>query len=81
MTVVRVYTKPSCVQCNQTKSLLEREGIPFEVEDLMEEGNLNAAIDAGHAAAPVVVVGREEWSGFRPDKIMALAKRLKEGNK
>ena len=27
----------------------------------------------GHLQAPVVVAGGEHWSGFRPDRIKALA--------
>ncbi|SLA36917.1 glutaredoxin electron transport component of NRDEF (glutaredoxin-like protein) NrdH [Mycobacteroides abscessus subsp. abscessus] len=27
----------------------------------------------GHLQAPVVIAGAEHWSGFRPDRIKALA--------
>lgn len=76
MTVVRVYEKPQCGQCVQTKRVLEREGIKFEVEDLMDPMNLAAVKALGHMSAPVVVAGGESWSGFRPDRIQELVKRL-----
>lgn len=75
---VRVYTKPHCSQCDMTKKKLDSLGIPYEVEDLTEEGNLEAAKALGHTSAPVVVVGEESWSGFRPDRINEIAQRLEE---
>ncbi|MGO2188234.1 MAG: glutaredoxin domain-containing protein [Microbacterium gubbeenense] len=75
---VRVYTKPVCKQCDLTKNALDKAGIAYEVEDLTEEGNLNAAKELGHMSAPVVVVGEESWSGFRPDLINELAKRIED---
>ena len=77
--VIRVYEKPSCVQCTQTKRLMDRLGLEYEVEDVTEPDNLAAAQELGHTSAPVVVVGAESWAGFRPDLINALAERI-EGN-
>lgn len=73
---VRVYTKPQCKQCDLTKSALEKAGIPYEVEDLTDPGNLAAAKALGFASAPVVMVGADGWAGFRPDKINELAARI-----
>lgn len=75
--LIRVYSKPSCQQCTATKRYLEDRGIPFEVEDLREPGNLAAAQALGHTSAPVVVVGEKSWSGFRPDFLDELAERIK----
>ena len=78
---VRVYSKPDCVQCVRTKLYLESKSIDYLEDDIMEPGNLAAAKELGHMAAPVVVAGDEHWAGFRPDKIDALAARLEsEGN-
>lgn len=66
---VTVYTKPRCQPCTATKRRLKDKGIPFTEESLLDEGNLAAAKALGHQEAPVVVVGRESWSGFRPDLI------------
>lgn len=73
---VRVYTKPQCSQCVQTTRLLDREGVPYVTESLLDEGNLAAAKELGHTSAPVVVVGEDNWSGFRPDLINELVKTI-----
>lgn len=75
---VRVYTKPDCKQCDLTKAELTKRGVPFEVEDLLEPGNLAAAKALGFASAPVVIIGADGWAGFRPDKIAELAARIGE---
>lgn len=75
---VTVYEKDNCMQCVQTKRKLEQSGIQYEVADLMEPGNLEAAKSLGHLSAPVVVVGDVSWSGFRPDKIDELVKNRLE---
>lgn len=74
MSPVVVYTKPRCQPCSATKRRLREKGITFEEADLREPGNLEAAKALGHLEAPVVVVGRVSWSGFRPDLIDELVK-------
>lgn len=72
---VIVYSTPSCIQCDQTKRLLKREGIAFEdrpVEDYPAEVEaLKARVGR---TAPLVDTGLEAWSGFRPDLIKSLAR-------
>jgi glutaredoxin-like protein NrdH len=73
---VTVYTLPVCVQCNQTKKLMDREGIEYDTVDLQEVPELAAEFkEAGFLQAPVVVVGNDgrRWTGFRPDLIKELA--------
>ena len=73
MTVI-VYTKPQCPQCEQTKKWLEGKGIPFETRDVTADmGAREEALALGYTAAPVVVAGTEHWSGFRLDRLKALA--------
>jgi glutaredoxin-like protein NrdH len=72
--MVTVYTLPSCVQCDSTKRVLTRHGIEFETIDLSEDEAAMALVkELGYNAAPVVVAGEDHWSGFRMDKISALA--------
>lgn len=71
---VVVYTKPRCQPCTATKRWMKDKGLPFEEQDIREPGNLAAAKALGHLEAPVVVVGKESWSGFRPDLIDELVK-------
>ena len=70
---VTVYTKPSCVQCNATKRALAKAGLAYREVDLTQDAEALETVKAmGYQAAPVVFAGGEHWSGFRPDKIMAL---------
>lgn len=67
-----VYSKPECVQCDQTKRLMEREGIVFQerpiTPDLAEEFKRQ-----GLLSAPVVKTpDGQVWAGFRPDRVKAL---------
>lgn len=72
--MVTVYTKPNCVQCNMTKKKLDTLGVTYELIDLMEdEVAMKTIIEKGFLAAPVVHAGEDWWSGFRPDKIDAIA--------
>jgi glutaredoxin-like protein NrdH len=71
---VTVYTVPSCIQCEQTKKTLTKSGVSYEVIDLsQDEGAYEMVKELGYQSAPVVVAGNEHWSGFRPDKLSALA--------
>lgn len=71
---VTVYTLPACVQCEQTKKTLTKSGVAYEVVDLsQDEAAYEMVKELGYQAAPVVVAGDEHWSGFRPDRLSALA--------
>lgn len=68
--MVKVYTKPSCVQCNATYRALDSKGIEYEVIDLSTDAEALEEVKAlGYLQAPVVVTASDHWSGFRPDKI------------
>lgn len=73
--LITVYTKPMCVQCDATKRALMKSGIEYESVDITEDaGALSRVKGMGYMQAPVVVTADgEHWSGFRPDKIKALA--------
>ncbi|MFC9840662.1 glutaredoxin-like protein NrdH [Rhodococcus sp. NPDC127530] len=71
---VTVYTKPDCVQCNATYRALDKEGIDYSIVDLTENpSSRDRVMGLGYLQAPVVVAGDQHWSGFRPDRIAALA--------
>ena len=71
---ITVYTKPSCVQCNATKRALVKAGLAYEEVDLTASAAALAMVKGlCYQQAPVVVAGGEHWSGFRPDRIKALA--------
>lgn len=70
---VTVYTKPACVQCTATYRALDKEGIEYSSVDISEDPAARDFVMAlGYLQAPVVVVGDEHWSGFRPDRIKSL---------
>ncbi|WP_406710001.1 glutaredoxin-like protein NrdH [Trueperella pyogenes] len=74
---ITVYTKPSCVQCTATKRALKKHGLEFTEVDLLEDADALATVKAlGYQQAPVIFVNGEHWSGYRPDKIKALAADL-----
>ena len=71
---ITVYTTPSCVQCNATKRALAKAGMAYEEIDLTVDADALEAVKAlGYQQAPVVFADGDHWSGFRPDKIKALA--------
>jgi glutaredoxin-like protein NrdH len=71
---VTVYTKPACVQCNATYKALDNQGIAYDKVDISLDSEARDYVMAlGYLQAPVVVAGNEHWSGFRPDRIKALA--------
>jgi glutaredoxin-like protein NrdH len=69
-----VYTKPACVQCEQTKKLLDRNGVEYSVVDITKDpAAYDKIVAMGFMAAPVVISGDDSWAGFQPDKINAIA--------
>ncbi|CAI0984665.1 TPA: glutaredoxin-like protein NrdH [Serratia fonticola] len=72
-----IYTKPDCVQCNATYRALDRQRIDYRVVDLTQDQQaLNHVKSLGYQQVPVIIAGDDHWSGFRPDKIGALANAL-----
>lgn len=75
--IVTVPTKPDCVQCDFTKTHLNKHGIEYDVVDITVNADARQkAIDLGYFSAPVVIVEADgqfaHWSGFKPDRIKAL---------
>jgi glutaredoxin-like protein NrdH len=73
-TSITVYTKPACVQCNATFKALDRHGLAYGTVDITVDDEARDYVMAlGYTQAPVVIAGGEHFSGFRPDRIKALA--------
>lgn len=71
---ITVYSKPNCVQCNATYRAMDKAGVEYAVVDISQDAEaLEQVKSLGYTQAPVVIAGEEHWSGFRPDKIKALA--------
>lgn len=83
---VVVYTKNGCPKCDMTKTVLNGEGIKFDminIEDIDPETNelteeAQKAYDfivdeLGLRQMPVVIVeGQEPFTGFEPEKLKAI---------
>lgn len=71
MTVV--YTKPNCVQCEQTKKMLDKNGVEYTTVDITQDQEAyDKVVSMGFMSAPVVISGVRSWSGFKPDLINSL---------
>ena len=71
-----VYTKPACVQCDSTIRALDAAGIVYTTVDLTTDHDARDYVmnTLGYSSAPIIEVdGDDHWSGFRPDRIKALA--------
>lgn len=77
--IVRVYSKPNCGQCAATIRKLNMLGVEHVVEDATDPQTLAALKELGYLSAPVVCVGvsnDDMWSGYRPDRIEEIARRI-----
>ncbi|AWB84590.1 glutaredoxin-like protein NrdH [Corynebacterium liangguodongii] len=71
---ITVYTKPACVQCKFTTKALDAAGLDYALVDISVDSDARDYVMAlGYLQAPVVEAGGEHWSGFRPERIQALA--------
>jgi glutaredoxin-like protein NrdH len=69
-----VYSKPACVQCDQTKKLLDKRGVQYNTVDItQDEEAYEMIVKMGFMSVPVVISGDQSWAGFQPDKINSLA--------
>ena len=71
---VTVYSKPACAQCHATYLQLDKRGIEYRIVDITEDAEArDYVMSLGYLQAPVVVAGDDHWSGFRIDRIKAIA--------
>ena len=71
---ITVYSKSHCPQCDATYCALDKQGVSYEKIDVTQDAESLAFIRGlGYRQAPVVVAGEDHWSGFRPDRIKAVA--------
>lgn len=68
-----IYTKPNCQPCIATKRQFDKQNIEYEVIDISEDhGALEYILSLGYQQAPVVIAGKQHWSGYKPHLIQAL---------
>jgi glutaredoxin-like protein NrdH len=72
--MVTVYTKPSCVQCDATKRMMDKLKIEYTTIDItVDTEAFDMIVAKGFKSAPVVITDDDSWAGFNPDKISELA--------
>lgn len=71
---ITIYSKPRCVQCDATYRAFNKLGVSYEIVDVSADREaLDYIVSLGYMQAPVVVTSDDHWSGFRPDRIKAVA--------
>lgn len=77
MKKVVVYEVPACVQCRQTKMVLDRHGIIYTTVDLSKDpGAMEKVKSWGYTQAPIVETDSTHWSGFRLNNLDNLIKQI-----
>ncbi len=75
---VTVYSSDGCVECDKVKQMLENEGIPFEVKDVLASEQYQKEVEQfGFMGIPVTVVGDKAVKGFTPE-FMALIEEVRK---
>jgi glutaredoxin-like protein NrdH len=73
---ITVFTKPACVQCDAVFRALDKMGIEYRRGDISTDPEAREYVMAlGYLQALVVYAGPDNhFSGFRPNRLKALAK-------
>jgi glutaredoxin-like YruB-family protein len=71
MKKVKIYSQPTCSDCNNAKAYLKSKGVPFEDVNVVEN---KKALDEmvkkyGIRVTPVIVIDDHVMVGFNPLKI------------
>ena len=76
--MVTVFSKNNCIQCKMTKKFLQQHQINFVEHNIDEQPEyVDQLKAAGFLATPVVKLPNgSAFSGFRPDRLQALAKLI-----
>ena len=76
--MIKVYSKPNCMQCSFAKKYLDDKGVKYEEIDVFEDAEALAKLrDKGLSQMPVVNVNGDFHTGFRPE-ILAKVDELHE---
>lgn len=72
---ITIYSTPDCNSCNATYRAMEKKGLDYTVVDVTQDPEaLDMIRNMGYSSAPVVMAGEDHWSGYRPDKVIELAR-------
>ena len=82
MKIVVHHIGPTCVQCNQTKRVLDTAKINYEEVDLRDHPELvDKFKEMGHLTAPIVTADEQIWSGFKLARLREIEKIIHAANK
>lgn len=82
MKVTVYHIGPTCVQCNQTKRVLDQAKIVYDQVDLRQHPELTEKFkEQGHMTAPIVTADDMIWSGFRIEQLRNIEKIIHANNK
>lgn len=72
---ITLYTRTVCQQCKATKRKMATLGLEYtEINTEHDEAAAQLLRDKGYQQAPVVILSDgQEWTGYRPDLLEALA--------
>lgn len=73
--MIKVFSKPNCMQCEFTKKYLTDKGIEFKEINVFEDDKALAMLrDKGFSQMPVVDVNGEFHTGFQPNVLAKVEK-------
>lgn len=72
---ITLYSRTVCQQCKATKRKMAKLGLAYtEINTEHDEDAAQLLRDKGYQQAPVIIVSDgQEWAGYRPDLLEALA--------
>lgn len=74
MKKVRIYSQPTCPDCNSVKAYLDRKGIPYEDINVQKDKKAMEEMvrKYGIRVTPVIVIGDRVMVGFNAPKLNKL---------
>ncbi|MGB3483989.1 MAG: glutaredoxin family protein [Mycobacterium sp.] len=76
MTITLYSSNPNCQPCRLTKAKLARLGLDYAEASPTDEVMATVRALGLELTAPIVQAGDDIWTGFRPDRIDALASAI-----
>lgn len=71
--MIQIFSKPDCIQCEQTKKFFDNNNVEYEVFDIsVDTDAYDYVVSLGYSSAPVVIAEKTEFSGFQPDLLKTL---------
>lgn len=71
--MITLYTNQDCTACIAAKKFLENRNKQFTIIDIDKDENARARIaELGYKTLPVIETMDTHFSGFYPDKLIAL---------